>query len=119
MKKIRFLIALWASKACRLLLRLLKRKATSTPGKVGVAIDKNFLAGFQLPKTVIAVTGTNGKTTGSNLLTDSSGINVLVGGIVGGELGIALAQDFLTAGDHDVGSAGRASRRVSQSETLS
>ena len=70
MKKIRFLIALWASKACRLLLRLLKRKATSTPGKVGVAIDKSFLAGFQLPKTVIAVTGTNGKTTVSNLLTD-------------------------------------------------
>ena len=70
MKKIRFLLALWASKAARLLLRLLKRKATSTPGKVALAIDKNFLAGFRLPKTVIAVTGTNGKTTVSNLLTD-------------------------------------------------
>ena len=70
MKKIRFLLALWASKACRLLLRLLKRKATSTPGKVALAIDKNFLAGFRLPKTVIAVTGTNGKTTVTNLLTD-------------------------------------------------
>ena len=70
MKKIRFLLALWASKAARLLLRLLKRKATSTPGKVALAIDKNFLAGFRMPKTVIAVTGTNGKTTVSNLLTD-------------------------------------------------
>ncbi len=70
MKKLRFLLALWASKLCLHLLRLLKRNATCTPGKIAVAIDKNFLGGLQLPKTVIAVTGTNGKTTVSNLLTD-------------------------------------------------
>lgn len=70
MKKIRFLIALWASKACLRLLRLLKRNATCTPGKIALAIDKQFLGGLTLPKTVIAVTGTNGKTTVSNLLTD-------------------------------------------------
>ena len=70
MKKLRFLIALWAAKLCLFLLRLLKRNATCTPGKVAIAIDKNFLGGLQLPKTIIAVTGTNGKTTVSNLLTD-------------------------------------------------
>lgn len=70
MKKIRFLIALWASKLCLRLLRLLKRNATCTPGKVALAIDKQFLAGLKMPKTVIAVTGTNGKTTVSNLLTN-------------------------------------------------
>lgn len=70
MKKFRFLIALWASKACLRLLRLLKRNATCTPGKIALAIDKQFLGGLTLPKTVIAVTGTNGKTTVSNLLTD-------------------------------------------------
>lgn len=70
MKKIRFLLALWASKLCLRLLRLMKRNATCTPGKVALAIDKKFLAGLTLPKTVIAVTGTNGKTTVSNLLTD-------------------------------------------------
>ena len=70
MKKLRFLIALWASKACLRLLRLLKRNATCTPGKIALAIDKTFLGGLTLPKTVIAVTGTNGKTTVSNLLTD-------------------------------------------------
>ncbi len=70
MKKLRFLIALWAGKLCLRLLRLLKRNATCTPGKVAIAVDKNFLGGLQMPKTVIAVTGTNGKTTVSNLLTD-------------------------------------------------
>ena len=70
MKKLRFLLALWASKACLRLLRLLKRNATCTPGKIALAIDKTFLGGLKLPKTVIAVTGTNGKTTVSNLLTD-------------------------------------------------
>ncbi len=70
MKKIRFLIALWASKTCLRLLRLMKRNATCTPGKIALAIDKQFLGGLTLPKTVIAVTGTNGKTTVSNLLTD-------------------------------------------------
>ena len=70
MKKLRFLIALWASKACLRLLRLLKRNATCTPGKIALAIDKKFLGGLRLPETVIAVTGTNGKTTVSNLLTD-------------------------------------------------
>ena len=70
MKKLRFLIALWASKACLRLLRLMKRNATCTPGKIALAIDKQFLGGLRLPKTVIAVTGTNGKTTVSNLLTD-------------------------------------------------
>ncbi len=70
MKKLRFLVALWASKLCLRLLRLLKRNATCTPGKIAVALDKNFLGGLKLPKTVIAVTGTNGKTTVSNLLSD-------------------------------------------------
>ena len=70
MKKLRFLLALWASKACLRVLRLLKRNATCTPGKIALAIDKQFLGGLILPKTVIAVTGTNGKTTVSNLLTD-------------------------------------------------
>lgn len=70
MKKLRFLLALWASKACLRLLRLLKRNATCTPGKIALKIDKQFLGGLTLPKTVIAVTGTNGKTTVSNLVAD-------------------------------------------------
>lgn len=57
-----------AAKITFLLLRLLKRNATYLPGKIALAIDKDFLGGLTQPKTVIAVTGTNGKTTVSNLL---------------------------------------------------
>lgn len=69
MKKIQFFIALWAAKASQLLLKLLGRNATYFPGKIAVKLCKDFLACIQPPKTVIAVTGTNGKTTVSNLLT--------------------------------------------------
>ena len=68
MQKIRFLIAMIAAKAAILVLKLLGRNASYLPGKVALAIDKKFLAGLTQPKTVIAVTGTNGKTTVSNLL---------------------------------------------------
>jgi UDP-N-acetylmuramoylalanine-D-glutamate ligase len=69
MKKIQFLIALWAAKGSQLTLKLLGRNATYLPGKIAVRICKDFLRHINTPKTVIAVTGTNGKTTVSNLLT--------------------------------------------------
>ena len=69
MKKMRYYAALWISKASQLLMKFLGRNATYLPGKVAVKICKDFLAHIQPPKTVIAVTGTNGKTTVSNLLT--------------------------------------------------
>ena len=68
MKKIRFYLAMLAGKFALLSLKLLGRNATFLPGKIAVAIDKDFLGGLTPPKTVIAVTGTNGKTTVSNLL---------------------------------------------------
>jgi len=49
-------------------MKLLGRNASYLPGKIALAIDKHFLGGLTQPKTVIAVTGTNGKTTVSNLL---------------------------------------------------
>ena len=68
MKKFRFYLAMLAGKFTLLGLKLLGRNATFLPGKIAVAIDKDFLGGLTPPKTVIAVTGTNGKTTVSNLL---------------------------------------------------
>ena len=68
MKRIRFYIAMLAAKLSLTLLKLLGRNATYLPGKIALALDKNFLGGLKQPKTVIAVTGTNGKTTVSNLL---------------------------------------------------
>lgn len=68
MRKIRFYFAMLAAKCSMLILKLLGRNASYLPGKIAVTIDKDFLGGLTQPKTVIAVTGTNGKTTVSNLL---------------------------------------------------
>lgn len=68
MRKIRFFLALYAAKAATFLLRLFHRNASCFPGKVALKICKDFLLQIQKPKTVVAVTGTNGKTTVSNLL---------------------------------------------------
>lgn len=70
MSKIRFYAAMLVAKTLRFGLRLLGRNATYLPGKAAVKICKDFMAHLQLPKTVICVTGTNGKTTVSNLLTN-------------------------------------------------
>ncbi len=68
---LRYLIALWASKATFLLLRLLKRTASHTPGVVALKFCPDFLKLAPKAPLVICVTGTNGKTTVSNLLTDA------------------------------------------------
>ncbi len=68
MKKLRFFIALFASKLARFLLKLLGRNATYLPGEVAVKISPDFLGHLKMPEKVICVTGTNGKTTVSNLL---------------------------------------------------
>lgn len=69
MKKIRFYLALWIAKAAQTAMKLLGRNASYLPGKLAVKICPDFMGHLRLPKTVIAVTGTNGKTTVSNMLT--------------------------------------------------
>lgn len=68
MRKLCYYIALWAAKASQRLLKILGRNATFFPGKFATFLCKDFLAHITPPKTVIAVTGTNGKTTVSNLI---------------------------------------------------
>lgn len=69
MSKIRFYAALWAAKGSIAAMRLLRRNASYLPGKIALKLCPDFLGQLNKPKTVIAVTGTNGKTTVSNLLT--------------------------------------------------
>lgn len=75
MKKIRFLFALWTAKLSIVALKILGRNASYLPGKIALALDKNFIGGLTPPKKVIAVTGTNGKTTVSNLVTSILRLN--------------------------------------------
>lgn len=69
MKNILFIIALWIAKAITLAMRILGRNASFLPGKIALTISKDFLGHLTPPKTVVAITGTNGKTTVSNLIT--------------------------------------------------
>ena len=68
MKKLSFYVALYAAKCAQFTMQILGRNATYLPGKIAVKISKDFLGYLTPPKTVIAVTGTNGKTTVSNLV---------------------------------------------------
>jgi len=69
-KGIRFFLALWIAKAITAVLRLMHRNATHLPGVVAMKLCPDFLGRVDKPKTIIAVTGTNGKTTVCNLVDD-------------------------------------------------
>ena len=69
-KNFRLYVALWGAKAGTILLKLLRRNATFFPGKFAITVCPDFIARIDKPKTVIAVTGTNGKTTVCNMIED-------------------------------------------------
>ncbi len=80
MGRIRYFIALWASKTVFLLLRLLKRNATMYPGYIALKICPDYLARTKKSPNVLCVTGTNGKTTTTNMVADilsQSGMKVV------------------------------------------
>lgn len=68
MGKLRFYTAMTAAKLSRGLLKLIGKSTVYVPGHIACAICNDFLAYLTPPKTVIAVTGTNGKTTVNNLI---------------------------------------------------
>lgn len=59
--------------------RLLKLagRGGSFPGQLGLLLDHDFISRFKMPKIVVLVTGTNGKTTTSNLIAESLRANGL------------------------------------------
>lgn len=69
MGRIRFLIAVVIGKISAVLLQKLFKRGTNTPGIIMLKICPDSLSYFQMPETTICVTGTNGKTSTSNLLT--------------------------------------------------
>lgn len=91
--KIKVILAVAAVRFFTFLLRLIGRGGTSFPGKVALLINKDILSFLSKDINTIIVTGTNGKTTTSGILsqifnkskksyfTNSSGAN-LISGIV-------------------------------------
>ena len=84
MGKFRYGIALLAAKLSVLALKITRHNGTNFPGIVALKICPDFLKYIHKPKTIIGVTGTNGKTTVSNMLNDllsKLGRNVLNNGM--------------------------------------
>ena len=67
--KLRFLIAIIIGKVSVFLLDKLFKRGTNTPGIIMLKICPDALSRFVMPRNTICVTGTNGKTGTSNLLT--------------------------------------------------
>ncbi len=70
MKKIRFFIALWIAKLSVVALKITRHRGTNFPGEIALKLCPNFLKYINKPRKIIAVTGTNGKTTVNNLIND-------------------------------------------------
>ncbi len=70
MGKLRYFIALWAAKLCYALLRILGRNATMYPGYLALKICPDYLKRTKKSPNLICVTGTNGKTTTTNMIAD-------------------------------------------------
>ena len=64
----RFYIALWASKFIYFILKLKKDEKNDLPGLIANKLCPNFLEKIKKPNLIICITGTNGKTTTSNLI---------------------------------------------------
>ena len=64
-------IALFIGKAVTFLLRLIGRKGTYLSGKIALKLCPKFIARVSKPAKILAVTGTNGKTTVTNLISDA------------------------------------------------
>ncbi len=69
-KKLNFYVALLGSKIILVILKILKKNASYFPGKFALKICPDFLSLIEKPSKIIAVTGTNGKTTVCNMIID-------------------------------------------------
>lgn len=65
-----FKLSLYAGKACKLLLKLLNKRIYYFPGTVAGKICPSIKRYINKPKTIIAVTGTNGKSTTCKMIVD-------------------------------------------------
>ena len=68
--KLRFFLALFMAKLSIPALKITGHNATDFPGMLALKICPDFLAYVNKPKQIIGITGTNGKTTTSNLVID-------------------------------------------------
>ena len=71
LEAVRFALALLCAKLTVPLLKLTRHNGTNFPGEIAMKICPAFLRYLDKPARLLAVTGTNGKTTVTNLLCDT------------------------------------------------
>lgn len=71
MKSLRFYFALNFAKFTSWFMKKVGKRGTIFPGYLAIHICPDFLGQFERPKTVIGITGTNGKTTVTNMIVDA------------------------------------------------
>ena len=70
MGRLRFLFALWMAKLSVPALKITHHDGTDFPGSLACRLCPDFLRYIGRPGTIVAVTGTNGKTTVTNTIAD-------------------------------------------------
>lgn len=71
MGKLKFFIALWIAKLSIIALKVTGHKGTDFPGAIALKVCPQFLKYIGKPERIVAVTGTNGKTTVNNIIIDA------------------------------------------------
>lgn len=101
MDKIRFFIALWAAKLSIIALKITRHNGTNFPGVVALKICPNFLKHIAKPEKIIAITGTNGKTTVSNLAIDmfKADGKIVLNNNLGSNVNSGISTTFITGVD--------------------
>lgn len=68
--KITTRISALVGKSAKVTIKLLGRRATHAPGAIALKLNPNFIKDVVKPNKVMVITGTNGKTTTTNLIVD-------------------------------------------------
>ncbi len=92
-----FFITLWIAKLMIVLMRLLGKNATNLPGEVAIILNRRFLGQLDKPETIIGITGTNGKTTVTNMIADVLEDNgyIFAGNRFGGNVDTGIASALI------------------------
>ena len=72
-RNLRFYFALMFARGTALVLKLIGRKGTSMPGSWAIILCRILSGACRNSKKIIGITGTNGKTTVSNMIEDVFG----------------------------------------------
>ena len=97
MSKCRFMLALWLAKLSIMAMKVTGHKGTDFPGVLAIKICPEFLKYIGRPDRIVAVTGTNGKTTVNNLVIDALKMDgkIVVSNNAGSNLNSGIATSLI------------------------